>query len=143
MKRKITLRKWRRNSDITRSFDAHYKSMRKELDEEWDLKAANEKWRNDLLEWRGKITQEYEEKAKHNHAEKEAIRAMKEEFENERLVFSKECMKKQLEIDARKDDYASKLRALKETENTLRNADNLSACKERKWLKCKMNMKTK
>ena len=28
-------------------------------------------------------------------------------------------MKKQLEIDARKDDYASKLRALKETENTL------------------------
>ena len=70
-----------------RELDAHYKSMRKELDEEWDLKAANEKWRNDLLEWRGKITQEYEEKAKYNHAEKEAIRAMKEEFENERLVF--------------------------------------------------------
>ena len=26
-----------------RELDAHYKSMRKELDEEWDLKAANEK----------------------------------------------------------------------------------------------------
>ena len=70
-----------------RELDAHYKSMRKELDEEWDLKAANEK--QTLLEWRGKITPEYEEKAKHNHAEKEAIRAMKEEFENERLVFSR------------------------------------------------------
>ena len=123
--------------------DAHYKSMRKELDEEWDLKAANEKWRNDLLEWRGKITQEYEEKAKHNHAEKEAIRAMKEEFENERLVFSKECMKKQLEIDARKDDYASKLRALKETEDALEERRKSIGLQERKWLKCKINMKTK
>ena len=96
--------------------DVHFQKLRKELDDEWNVKAANEKWRNELLEWRDKITQEYDEKVEKSQKEKESIRAMKGELENQKLSFSSECKKKLLDIDTRREEYASKLNNIKKIE---------------------------
>ena len=101
--------------------DVHFQKLRKELDDEWNVKAANEKWRNELLEWRDKITQEYDEKVEKSQKEKESIRAMKGELENQKLSFSSECKKKLLDIDTRREEYASKLNNIKKIESELLN----------------------
>ena len=91
-----------------------------------------------MLEWRDKITQEYDKKVENSQKEKESIRAMKGELENQKLSFSSECKKKLLDIDTRREEYASKLNNIKKIESEL-----LNKTKQYKMEKEELNARVK